>query len=239
MTDMPWEELAALASEVDRRLLEHYGDPGPAPAMDPISQIVNTILSQNTNDANRDHAYRRLRERFPTWEAVRQAPVEAIEEAIRPAGLAPQRAPRIKAALEHIYQQRGSLELDFLRQLSVEEARRWLMGIHGVGPKTASIVLLFSLGMPAFPVDTHVHRVTRRLGLAPARATAEKVQDIIEKLVPPARYYPLHINLIRHGRRICTARRPHCEECFLRDICAYPLARNEGAGESRRHHPQS
>lgn len=229
MTDRELEELAALAGEVDRRLMEHYGDPGPAPVMDPVSQIVNTILSQNTNDANRDHAYRRLRERFPTWEEVCQAPVEAIEEAIRPAGLAPQRAPRIKAALQHIYQQRGSLELDFLRQLSVEEARRWLMGIHGVGPKTASIVLLFSLGMPAFPVDTHVHRVTRRLGLAPANAAAEKVQDIIERLVPPARYYPFHINLIRHGRRICTARRPHCEECFLRDLCAYYQIRNSAA----------
>ncbi|MGQ9516802.1 MAG: endonuclease III domain-containing protein [Anaerolineae bacterium] len=218
--------LAELAAEVDRRLMAQYGEPGPAPSLDPVSQIVSTILSQNTNDANRDRAYQRLRERFPTWEEVLLAPVGAIEEAIRPAGLAPQRAPRIKAALQHIYEQRGTLELDFLRQWPVEEAKRWLMGIHGVGPKTASIVLLFSLGMPAFPVDTHVHRVTRRLGLAPARASAEKVQHIIEGLIPPARYYPFHINVIRHGRQICAARRPACEKCFLPDICAYYRARN-------------
>ncbi len=221
--------LEELASEVYRRLAQHYGEPELSSSLDPVSQIVSTILSQNTNDANRDHAYRRLRERFPTWEQVLNAPIEAITEAIRPAGLAPQRAPRIKAALQHTLQQRGSLELDFLRGMPVTEAMRWLMEIEGVGPKTASIVLLFSLGMPAFPVDTHVHRVTRRLGLAPARATAEKVQEIIERIVPPAWYYPFHINLIRHGRRVCRARRPLCEECFLRDICADYRARNSMA----------
>ena len=132
-------------------LLDAYGEPAWHPHADPVSQIVSTILSQSTTDANRDTAYRRLRERFPTWEAVRRAPVEEVEEAIRPAGLAAQRSPRIQAALNQIAGEQGELSLDFLKEMSVAEATTWLTRIRGVGPKTAAIVLLFSLGMPAFP----------------------------------------------------------------------------------------
>lgn len=221
------DNLASRILEIHRRLAQVYGEPQLQPDGDPISQIVNTILSQNTNDGNRDRAFRRLRQAFPTWEEVRRAPVEAIEEAIRPAGLAPQRAPRLKAALEHIYARRGELDLHFLADLPVEEARAWLTQIKGVGPKTASIVLLFSLGKPAFPVDTHVHRVARRLGIVPEKASAERTARILEPLIPPELYYPFHLNLIRHGREICQARRPHCERCVLRDLCAYYCGRQE------------
>jgi endonuclease-3 len=217
----PASELHAKALTIHARLIAAYGRPEWEAGDDPVSQIVNTILSQSTTDVNRDRAYRRLRQRFPTWEAVRAAPVEEIIEAIRPAGLAPQRAPRIQAALNAIAAERGALTLDFLRQMPAREARAWLQRIKGVGPKTASIVLLFSLGMPAFPVDTHIHRVSRRLGLAPAGASAPKVQEILEALLPAEAYYPFHLNLIAHGRRVCKAQRPRCDDCFLSDLCDY------------------
>ena len=217
----PASELHAKALTIHARLIAAYGRPEWEAGDDPVSQIVNTILSQSTTDVNRDRAYRRLRQRFPTWEAVRAAPVEEIIEAIRPAGLAPQRAPRIQAALNAIAAERGALSLDFLRQMPAREARAWLQRIKGVGPKTASIVLLFSLGMPAFPVDTHIHRVSRRLGLAPAGASAPKVQEILEALLPAEAYYPFHLNLIAHGRRVCKAQRPRCDDCFLSDLCDY------------------
>ena len=140
-------------------------------------------------------------------------------EAIRPAGLAPSKGPRIQAALRHITEERGELSLAFLQALPLEEARAWLTALHGVGPKTAAIVLLFSLGRPAFPVDTHIHRVTRRLGLIPATTTREKAHELLEHLVPPELYYPFHIQLIEHGRAVCLARRPHCERCVLQELC--------------------
>ena len=200
-------------------LLAEYGEPEP-PRRDPVATLVLTILSQNTNDRNRDRAYERLRARFPTWEAVRDAPEAALVEAIRPAGLAPTKAPRIQNALRRITAERGAVTLDFLDSMSVEEGRAWLTSIPGVGPKTAAIVLLFALGKPAFPVDTHVHRVTRRLGLIPERTSREKAHRLLEALVPPEIYYPFHINLIEHGRAVCRARRPECERCVLREHCA-------------------
>jgi len=206
--------------KIHQLLVDAYGDP-PRPRLDPVSELVSTILSQNTNDTLRDRAYDRLRERYPTWEQVRDAPVRQIEKAIRVCGLSRQKAPRIKKALQHVTRERGALTLDFLRDLPVDEARQWLMSIDGVGPKTAAIVLLFSLNKPAFPVDTHVHRVTGRLGLIPPRASAEKAHVILEELVPAELYLPFHLNVIVHGREVCHARKPQCHACVLRRLCRY------------------
>jgi endonuclease-3 len=189
--------------------------------MDPVSVLVGTILSQNTNDVNRDVAFDRLRDELPTWEQVRDADLERVIEAIRPAGLANQKGPRIQKALRFITQERGELSLDFLAEWSVEEAKDWLTSIKGVGPKTAAIVLLFALGRPAFPVDTHVHRVTKRLGLIGPRTSREKAHDLLEKLVAPENYYAFHLNVIRHGRKVCSSRNPRCPECVLQNLCHY------------------
>ena len=201
-------------------LLSEYGDHSWHPH-DPVATLVGTILSQNTNDVNRDRAFERLRERFPTWEAVRDASPEPLVEAVRPAGLAPTKAPRIQEALRRITAERGEISLDFLADLPLEEAREWLTSLPGVGPKTTAIVLLFALGRPAFPVDTHVHRVARRLGLVPDRTTREKAHELLEQLVPPEIYYPFHLNLIAHGRAVCHARSPEHERCVLRGDCDY------------------
>ena len=209
------------AETVNRSLIEYYGYPewrNPLPALD---ELVSTILSQNTNDVNRDRAFASLRRCFPTWEAVRDAEQAAVIEAIRPAGLANQKGPRIQAVLREITAERGSLDLDFLKDLELEEARAWLMKFNGVGPKTAAIVLLFSLGRPTFPVDTHIYRVTGRLGLRPQNMNVEQAHPYLEALFSPGAYYPAHLNLIRLGREICQARRPNCPICPLKDLCAY------------------
>jgi endonuclease-3 len=208
-------------------LLEAYGEPTWRPHLDPVSELVSTILSQNTNDLNRDVAFDRLRARFPTWEQVRDADPREVIEAIRPAGLANQKGPRIRDALHLISQERGELKLDFLAEWPVDEAKAWLSSIKGVGPKTAAIVLLFSLGRPAFPVDTHVHRVTKRLRLIGPRVSREKAHDELEVLVPPEDYYAFHLNLIRHGRQVCTSRNPHCDHCVLQRHCDYYVALND------------
>lgn len=210
-----------LAHRIHQRLMELYGPRPWQPHGDALSELMNTILSQNTNDQNRDAAYEQLRARFPRWEDVRDAPPEEVVEAIRPAGLAPTKGPRMQAALRRITAEQGSLSLDFLQELSLDNARAWLLGLDGVGPKTAAIVLLFALGRPAFPVDTHIFRVSRRLGLVPQNCSREQAHDLLEALMPPDLYYPFHLNLIEHGRRICRAQRPLCEECGLRDDCAY------------------
>ncbi|MGD8738096.1 MAG: endonuclease III [Anaerolineae bacterium] len=219
-------DLEAKTHEIHQRLLEAYGEPTWRPHLEPVSELVSTILSQNTNDKNRDVAYERLRDRFPTWEAVRDAGVETVIEQIRPAGLANQKGPRIQNALRFITEERGELSLDFLADMPVDEAKDWLCSIKGVGPKTAAIVLLFSLGRPAFPVDTHVHRVTKRLGLIGEKVSREKAHDELEQLVPEQNYYPFHLNVIHHGRQVCTSRKPHCEGCTLQDLCDYYQGRS-------------
>lgn len=198
-----------------------YGDPQWRKHLPPADELVSTILSQNTNDGNRDRAFERLRARFPTWEAVRDAPPAEVVEAIRPAGLANQKGPRIQAALRYLTESRGSITLDHLEDMPLEEARAWLTGIDGVGPKTAAIVLLFALGRPAFPVDTHVHRVSRRLGLIAPTMSAEAAHAELEALVPPEDYYAFHLNMIAHGRAICHARSPACARCPLTAHCDY------------------
>lgn len=219
--------LAKRAIKIHERLLEFYGAPiwrNPLPAID---ELVSTILSQNTNDVNRDRGFNALRLRFPTWEQVRDAPAGEVIEAIRPAGLANQKGPRIQQVLRSITEERGSLNLSFLGDLPVEEARAWLMRFNGVGPKTAAIVLCFSLGKAAFPVDTHIYRVTGRIGLRPERMTVEQAHPHLESLFPPEAYYPAHLNLIRLGREICTARKPYCERCPIVELCDFGQRRLE------------
>jgi endonuclease-3 len=209
------------AFEVHRILLIEFGEPVWRNPLSPLDELVSTILSQNTNDANRDRAYQALRADFPTWEAVRDAPVEHIIAAIRPAGLANQKGPRIQEVLREITLQRGNLELQFLSDLPVEEGRKWLLQFKGVGPKTAAIVLLFSLGKPAFPVDTHIYRVSGRLGLRPESLNVEQAHPYLEALFPPQTYYAAHLNLIRLGREICKARKPTCVKCPLANRCVF------------------
>lgn len=209
------------ALAVHQRLIEVWGEPiwrNPLPAID---ELVSTILSQNTNDVNRDRAFEALRAKFPTWEQVRDAKTEAVIAAIRPAGLANQKGPRIQQVLRAITEERGDLDLSFLADLPVDEARAWLTKFNGVGPKTAAIVLCFSLGRPAFPVDTHIYRVSGRIGLRPERMTVEQAHPHLEALFPPETYYAAHLNLIRLGREVCGARKPLCGKCPIRDLCDF------------------
>lgn len=207
--------------QVHRLLLSVYGQPTWRDPLPPVDELVSTILSQNTNDTNRDRAFGRLRLKFPAWEQVRDAQVEQVIDAIRPAGLANQKGPRIQGVLRSITEERGSLDLSFLADLPVEEARAWLMRFNGVGPKTAAIVLCFSLNKPAFPVDTHIYRVTGRIGLRPERMTVEQAHPYLENLLPPEAYYAAHLNLIRLGREVCAARKPDCPVCPVRDLCEF------------------
>ncbi len=217
------------ALAVHRRLAGLYGEHPARPGLDAVAELVSTILSQNTNDRNRDRAYEQLRARFPSWEAVRDAPVEEVAAAIRTAGLSQAKAPRIQAALRRISAERGAITLDFLAGLPLEEARAWLMALDGIGPKTAAIVLLFAFSRPAFPVDTHIYRVARRLGLVPEGASREKAHVVMEELLPPAVYYAAHLNLIRHGRETCHPQRPACAHCILWDLC--PHGQSQGREE--------
>ncbi|OGO38659.1 MAG: hypothetical protein A2W35_06930 [Chloroflexi bacterium RBG_16_57_11] len=214
-------DLKDRARAVHEKLLEAYGHPEWRNPLPPLDELVSTILSQNTNDNNRDRAFQALRQRFPTWEAVRDADEQAVIDAIRPAGLANQKGPRIQNVLREITHQRGELSLDFLRTMPDSEALDWLMTFKGVGPKTASIVLLFSLGKPAFPVDTHIYRVSGRLGLRPDHMNADQAHTHLGNLFPPESYYAAHLNLIRLGREVCQARRPNCPVCPLQELCDY------------------
>lgn len=210
-----------LALEVRRRLLAEYGQPTWRSRKPPVDELVSTILSQNTNDGNRDRAFEALTAAYPSWEAVRDADPEGVIEAIRIAGLANQKGPRIQGALRAITEARGRIELGFLREMGPEAAREWLLRLKGVGPKTAAIVLQFALDMPAFPVDTHIHRVSGRIGLRTEKASAEQAHGILADLFPPETYREVHLNLIQHGRSICKAQAPRCQECPLTDLCSY------------------
>ena len=215
------KNLQKRALAVHQKLLEAFGEPvwrTPLPALD---ELVSTILSQNTNDVNRDRGFNALRAKFPTWEVVRDAKPEEVIEAIRPAGLANQKGPRIQQVLHSITEERGLLNLDFLAGLPIEEARSWLTKFNGVGPKTAAIVLCFSLNMPAFPVDTHIYRVSGRIGLRPEKMTVEQAHPYLESIFPPETYYAAHLNLIRLGREVCGARKPNCAACPIRELCDY------------------
>jgi endonuclease-3 len=212
-------QLEKLARQVHRRLLDFYGRPVWPNPLPPVDELVSTILSQNTNDTNRDRSFESLRHKFPTWEQVRDANPGLVVAAIRPAGLANQKGPRIQQVLKDITLERGALDLFFLKDLPLEEARAWLMKFKGVGPKTAAIVLLFSLGRPAFPVDTHIFRVTGRIGLLPEKMTVVQAHPHLEHLFPPDTFYSAHLNIIRLGREVCAARHPACPRCPLRTLC--------------------
>jgi len=212
------------ALEIHARLLKKYGEPIWRNPLPPLDELVSTILSQSTNDRNRDRAFDALRARYPTWEAVRDADEAAIIETIRPAGLANQKGPRIQNALRKITALRGELNLDFLKNVSTKDALDWLVQFKGVGPKTAAIVLLFSLGKAAFPVDTHIYRLSGRLGLRPEKMNANQAHAHLAAQFPPETYYAAHLNIIRLGREICKARKPLCTECPLQDLCPFFIA---------------
>jgi endonuclease-3 len=184
-----------------------------------IDGLVQTILSQNTTDTNSSAAFRSLKSRFPTWQQVMDAPVHEIERAIRLAGLSVQKAPRIKAALRQINSDRGGLSLAFLARLPLRRAQDYLQNMDGVGPKTAACVLMFCYNRPALPVDTHVHRVARRLRLIPDHCTAEAAHGLLQEMCPPSLVYPFHVLMVAHGRRICRPRRPSCRACVLAQRC--------------------
>jgi endonuclease-3 len=208
---------------VHERLRSYYGEPPARPLQDPLSELVQTILSQNTADVNSDRAYAQLVERFHgDWEAVRAAPVTDVADAIRIGGLADLKAARIQTVLNSIATQLGELDLFFLRVIPLEEGRAFLRSLNGVGPKTAACVLLFACGKPAMPVDTHVYRVSQRIGLVPRKANAEQAHALLEELVPDDLVYSFHMMLITHGRQICKAQRPRCPICPVVDRCAYP-----------------
>jgi endonuclease-3 len=225
---------AAVASDTQRleqvariydRLVAAYGIPDWTPDGDALGGLIATVLSQHTSDVNSHRAYQRLRERFPTWEAVRDAPVAAVEEAIRSGGLAAQKAERIQEILRVLSGDAAGgppeAALADLGVLPLGEAQARLRALPGVGPKTAACVLLFSLGRPAFPVDTHVLRVAKRLGLISSRTTAEDAHDELTAFIPPSWRHTLHVDLIHHGRHMCYAHNPACPRCPLQTECRY------------------
>jgi endonuclease-3 len=207
-------------AEILDRLRAAYGPPAPRTRRPALDELVLTILSQNTSDVNCERAYARMRERFPRWQDVRDAPEADLVDALRPGGLAVQKAPRIQAVLRGL----DGLDLEWLGTVPPTEAMDWLVALPGVGPKTASCVLLFSLGVPVMPVDTHIHRIAGRVGLIPAGTGADAAHAILTEMTPPAQMLEAHLLLITHGRTTCTARRPRCEECVLLDLCDYGQA---------------
>ena len=211
-------------AEICALLDGEYGRPDAKPRYGPLDEFVLTILSQNTSAVNYTRAFENLRARFDDWEAVRTASETDIEDAIRPGGLARVKAPRIRQALNDILQRTGNLSLDFLADMPDEEARGYLMEFDGVGIKTASCVLMFSLGRPVLPVDTHVHRLAKRLGLIGARVSAEAAHHVLQAMAPDDLVYGFHVNLVTHGRRVCKAGHPACDACVLLPICGHGQA---------------
>ena len=218
-THRPVPYLKRKTKRIDGILRSHFGTPARETRPDPLSVLIQTILSQNTTDVNSGRAFAALRERFPEWSDLLDARTPAIARVIRSGGLAEQKSKRIKQILAWLSRTHGSLTLDFICRLHTGSAMAQLTSLPGVGPKTASVVLLFACGMPVFPVDTHIHRVTTRLGLIPQGTTAAKAHGLLAAIVPPGSEYPLHINLIRHGRTICRPRRPACSQCPLNKRC--------------------
>lgn len=207
---------------VSKRLVGYFGERAWHHDFPAVDQLVLTFLSQNTNDINRDKAFTAIEQRYASWEEVRDADPAEFQYVIRIAGLANQKGPNIQAALKRLTEERGEISLEWLRELPVDEARAWLTGMKGVGPKTAAIVMVFSLDMPAFPVDTHVYRVTGRIGLRPANLSVTKTHEYLEKIGDPAEFGQLHLDLIELGRQICQARKPKCGICPVVDLCQYP-----------------
>jgi endonuclease-3 len=210
--------------EVIKLLQREYGLLEWRPGKDSIDVLIGTILSQNTSDVNSKRAFNSLMSSFGSWEAVASAPVEYIAQAIKSGGLSRIKAVRIKQILNKIEEEQSSLSLDFLKSMNISEAKDYLMHLPGVGPKTASCVLLFGLGKPCLPVDTHVFRVAKRLGLLDSRVSVGKAPNLLQEQIPSSKVYQFHLHLIEHGRRICHARQPQCSECVLKDGCPSSLA---------------
>jgi endonuclease-3 len=201
------------------RLRKRFGELEPPRRADPLDELILTVLSQHTSDVNAERAFDALRDTFSTWDDVVRAPVVAVADAIRSGGLANTKAPRIQEILRAVDEREGRYDLSWLRDASDEEVRTYLTSLPGVGPKTAAVVLSFALGRDTFPVDTHVHRVSKRLGLVPATASAERAGRLLHELVPDGLRTQLHVALIRLGREICKAPIPRCRECPLKDLC--------------------
>jgi len=202
------------------RLQKRFGELVPPRSADPLDELILTVLSQHTSDLNAERAFGDLKAAFPRgWAQIVEVPTQDVADAIRSGGLANSKAPRIQAILREVRQREGAFDLGALRDMSDAEARDYLMSLPGIGPKTASVVLSFALGRDALPVDTHVHRVSRRLGLIPPKASAERADRILHDLVPDGLRTPLHVALIRLGREICKAPTPRCRECPLKDLC--------------------
>lgn len=201
------------------RLRARFGELEPPRSVDPLDELILTVLSQHTSDLNAERAFAQLREGLPTWKSVVEARTTTVADAIRIGGLANSKAPRIQAILREVREREGRFDLSALRAMSDAEARVYLTSLPGVGPKTAAVVLSFALGRDAIPVDTHVHRVSKRLGLVPSNTTAEKADRLLHELVPDGLRTPLHVALIRLGREICKAPVPRCRECPLKDLC--------------------
>ncbi len=210
---------ARRARAILRRLRKRFGDLAPPRKADPLDELILTVLSQHTSDLNAQRAFGELRAAYPGWSDVLAARPEAVAGVIRSGGLAQTKAPRIQAVLREVEDREGGFELGRLGGLDDAEARAYLTSLPGVGPKTAAVVLSFALGRDALPVDTHVHRVTQRLGMVPRGVSAEKADRILHDLVPDGLRTPLHVGLIRLGREVCTARRPACPRCPLNDLC--------------------
>jgi endonuclease-3 len=204
---------------IHRRLERHFGDLLPPRRGDPLDELILTVLSQHTSDLNAERAFESLRRVFPSWDEVVPARLEEVADAIRSGGLANTKAPRIQAILREIREREGRFDLSSLRQLSDAAATEYLASLPGVGPKTAAVVLAFSLGRDALPVDTHVHRVATRLGLIEPGTSAQKAHRVLAELVPPQIRVPLHVGFIRLGREICKAGRPRCEDCPVFELC--------------------
>ena len=223
-TGAPWpleRRRPGLRDFVLAGLREMYGLPAWERRREPTEELVVTILAQHTSDLNAERAFKELRRRLPSWSEVEAAPVEVVEATIASGGLARQKAPRIQAALRAIRAERGDYSLEFLGDRSPLAARDWLTRIPGIGRKTASVVLLFSFGMPLMPVDTHVHRVTRRIGLIPPKTGPDEAHERLMADIPADRIHEAHVNLITHGRRTCFARNPACFRCAVRARCRY------------------
>lgn len=221
MADRHLQALRRKAAKMRVILAKEYGRPTVELDQNPLDTLIETILSQNTTDKNSSRAFSSLKEHYPNWEALRGENPKKVAKIIRSGGLAAIKAERILSALDFIESERGNLDLGFLKAMRPSDAEQWLGRIKGVGPKTRSIVLLFSLGKPAFPVDTHIHRVTNRVGLIGERTSREGAQTELAKLVPVRDFYSFHINIIEHGRAVCQARRPKCEICKIKRLCNY------------------
>jgi endonuclease-3 len=229
------DTLSAKAWEVYERLLKTYGERPLKPRREPMHELISTMLSHRTTQANEARAFERMWKRYGSWEAIRDAPVDELTEAIEPSNFPEVKAPRVKEVLARIIEERGEASIEFLRDLSPEAGLEWLMSLPGVGIKTASLVLLFCFSKPVLPVDTHVHRVSQRLGLIGPKVDATAAHPLLLPLLPnePKVLYNFHVNMLKHGQQICVWSSPRCERCPLTDLCNWYKEHKLGIAPSK------